>query len=162
VVWDTVSLTRALTNTAVGRIVLDPGTYILSAELSVTRSVVLQAVVAGSVVLNAQASSSSPRRVLNINPGSSGVVQLIRLAITGGFININVCAHVQKFPSPDGRLTGDSRFAFCFFCLQVGGGGVYVGGGTVTISSCTISGNQALHNVRAHVQKFPSPPWEKC
>jgi len=50
-------------------------------------------------------------------------------------------------------LMGDSRFACC---LQ--GGGVYVYGGTVTISSCTISGNTA--SVRAHLQKFPSPPWE--
>ena len=45
---------------------------------------------------------------------------------------------------------GDSRFARC---LQ--GGGVAVWGGTVTISSCTISGNTA-GSVRAHAQKFPS------
>jgi hypothetical protein len=62
-------LTSALANTAVGRIVLASGTYYLSAELSVTRSVILEAAVAGSVVLHAQASSSSQRRVLNINPG---------------------------------------------------------------------------------------------
>ena len=49
---------------------------------------------------------------------------------------------------------GDSRFARC---LQ--GGGVDVGTGTVSISSSTISGNTA-ENVRAHAQKFPSPPWE--
>jgi hypothetical protein len=78
-------LLSALANTAVGRIVLDPGTYFLSAELSVTRSVVIEAAVAGSVVLDAQASSSSRRRVLNINPDSLGVVQLIRLNFTGGY-----------------------------------------------------------------------------
>jgi hypothetical protein len=44
-------------------------------------------------------------------------------------------------------------------CFQ--GSGVYVRGGTVTISSCTISGNSADY-VRAHVQKFPSPQWENC
>jgi hypothetical protein len=93
-------LLSALANTAVGRIVLAPGTYILSAELSVTRSVVLEAAVAGSVVLDAQASSSSPRRgVLNIQPGSLGVVQLIGLNITGGYVN-DVRAHAQKLPSP--------------------------------------------------------------
>jgi hypothetical protein len=92
-------LLSALANTAVGRIVLAPGTYILSAELSVTRSVVLEAVVAGSVVLDAQASSSSKRRVLNIQPGSLGVVQLIGLNITGGNVN-DVRANAQKFPSP--------------------------------------------------------------
>ena len=92
-------LLSALANTGVGRIVLDPGTYFLSAELSVTRSVAIEAAVAGSVVLDAQASSSSLRRVLNINPGSSGVMQLIGLNITGGYM-INVRAHAQKFPSP--------------------------------------------------------------
>ena len=80
-------LLSALANTGVGHIVLDPGTYMLSAELSVTRSVVLEAVVAGSVVLDAQASSSSLRRVLNIDPGSLGIVQLIGLNITGGYVN---------------------------------------------------------------------------
>ena len=49
---------------------------------------------------------------------------------------------------------GDSRFACC---LQ--GGGVYVGSGTVTITSSSIYGNTASY-VRAHVQKFPSPRWE--
>ena len=49
---------------------------------------------------------------------------------------------------------GDSRFACC---LQ--GGGVYVGSGTVTITSSSIYGNTAYY-VRAHVQKFPSPRWE--
>ena len=40
-------------------------------------------------------------------------------------------------------------------CSQ--GGGVAVWGGTVTFSSCTITGNTAAY-VRA--QKFPSPRWE--
>ena len=102
-VSNTVALTSALANTAVGRIVLAPGTYALSAELSITRSVILEAAVAGSVVLNAQASSSSRRRVLNINPGSSGVVQLIGLSITGGYTP-DVRAH-SKFPiAPMGKL----------------------------------------------------------
>ena len=37
-------------------------------------------------------------------------------------------------------------------CFQ--GGGVYVLGGTVTFSSCTITGNTASR-VRAHAQNFP-------
>jgi hypothetical protein len=114
-------LTSALANTAVGRIVLASGTYMLSAELIVTRSVVLEAVVAGSAVLDAQASSSSQRRVLNINPGPSGVVQLIGLNITGGYY--------QSYPY---------------------GGGVSVQSGTVTITSSSIYGNTAYY-VRAHV-----------
>ncbi len=85
-VSNTVALTSALANTAIGRIVLAPGTYILNAELSITRSVVLEAAVAGSVVLDGQAST----RVLNIDPGSLGVVQLIGLNITGG-VNVRGC-----------------------------------------------------------------------
>ena len=101
-------LLSALANTAVGRIVLAPGTYILNAQLNVNRSVVLEATVAGSVVLEAQASYLSPRRgVLNINPGSLGVVQVIGLNITGGYMS-DVRAHAQNFPSP--------RWDFHMFC----------------------------------------------
>ena len=50
---------------------------------------------------------------------------------------------------PVGIFTYVSRL-----CLQ--GGGVYVQGGTVTLSSCTITGNTAT-SVRAHAQNFPSP-----
>ena len=55
-------------------------------------------------------------------------------------------------------------------CFQ-GGGGVYVSGGTVTFSSCTITGNTAGYvrahpqnflGMRAYVQKFPSPRWENA
>ncbi len=63
---------------------------------------------------------------------------------------VRAAATFNIFPSPP---LGDSRFARC---LQVGGVFVRgVGGSTVTISSCTISGNIA--SVRAHLQKFPSP-----
>jgi len=113
-------LLSAVANTAVDRIVLAPGNYYLSAELSITRSLILEAAVAGSVVLDAQANSSSPRRVLNINLGSLGVVQVIGLNITGG-------------------NSGDAD-----------GGGVFVLGGKVTLSSCTISGNTAYGGYRMH------------
>ena len=92
-------LTSALANTAVSRIVLASGTYNLISELSITRSVILEAAAGATVTLNAQASSSNERRVLNINPGSSGVVQLHGLRITGGYKS-SVRAHTQKFPSP--------------------------------------------------------------
>jgi hypothetical protein len=46
---------------------------------------------------------------------------------------------------------------FLRLCLQ--GGGVYINNGTVTLSSCTITGNTAS-SVRAHAQNFPSPRWE--
>ncbi len=57
---------------------------------------------------------------------------------------------LQTSHRPHGRLT---TFACC---LQ--GGGVYVGSGTVTITSSSIYGNTA-YDVRAHVQKVPSPQW---
>jgi len=110
-VSNTSDLTSALANTAVGHIVLAPGTYYLISELSITRSVVLEAAVAGSVVLDAQGSFSGQRIVLNINPGLMGVVQVIGLNITGGYM-------------PGGY-----------------GGGVWIDSGTVTLSSCTITGN---------------------
>ena len=46
---------------------------------------------------------------------------------------------------------------FRALCLQ--GGGVYIGGGTVSFSLCTITGNTAGW-VRAHAQNFPSPQWD--
>ena len=73
-------LTSALANTAVGHMVLAPGTYFLNGELSITRSIVIEAMVAASVVLNGR----NAFRMLNVNPGSSGVVQIIGLNITGG------------------------------------------------------------------------------
>ena len=50
-------LHSALADTTVGRIVLAPGTYNLAAELSITRSVILEAAAGATVTLNAQASS---------------------------------------------------------------------------------------------------------
>ena len=92
-VSNSAGLTSALANTSVGQIVLAPGTYYLSAELSITRSIVLEAAVAGSCVLHRQASSNG-HRVLIINPGSTGVVQLIGLNITGGYVTVR--AHMFK------------------------------------------------------------------
>ena len=59
----------------------------------------------------------------------------------------------SKFPIAP---MGDSHFARC---LQ--SGGVFVNGGSVTIDSCTISGNTATY-VRTHLQKSPSPRWKTC
>ena len=78
-------LTAALADDSISRIVVAAGTYALSAELEVTRSVVIEAAVAGTVVLDAQASVSSRRRVMLIDPGGSGVVELTGLNITGGY-----------------------------------------------------------------------------
>ena len=144
-------LSSALANTTVSRIVLANGTYNLISELRITRSVILEAAAGATVNLNAQASSSSQRRVLYIDPGSSGVVQLIGLSITEGYID-KVRAHSKFLYAPMG-ISHVLRL-----CLQ--GGGVWVSSGSVTFSSCTITGNTATNYVRAHVRKFPSPRWE--
>ena len=91
-------LTSALANTAVSRIVLASGTYNLSTFLNISRSVILEAAAGATVTLNAQASSSSQRRVLYINPGSSGVVQLNGLRITGGNVNNVSAPYVLDMP----------------------------------------------------------------
>jgi len=73
------------------------------------------------------------------------------------------CRDLAMFPSPRWETHGFAH------CLQ--GGGVNVGGGTVTLSSCTITGNTAY--VRAHAQiphrpdggKIPHAPmgkWLTC
>ncbi len=75
-----------------------------------------------------------------------GTVTFSSCTISGNRAN-DVRAPVQNFPS---LLIGNSRFAQC---LQ--GGGVLVDSGRVTITSSSIYGNTA--EVRAHLQKFPSP-----
>ena len=98
-------LTSALANTAVSRIVLASGTYNFTSDVSITRSVILEAAAGDTVTLNVvccsawNAVSPGDRRVLYINPGSLGVVQLIGLSITGGYLNTTVRAH-SNFPTP--------------------------------------------------------------
>ena len=83
-----------------------------------------------------------PRLTLAHNCGRrSGQLQSVRAAET-----FNVSHR------PDGIFT-------CVLRLCSQGGGVYIGGGTVTFSSCAITGNTA-NLVRHHWQNFPSPPWE--
>ena len=138
-------LIGALANTAVSHIVLAPGTYYLSAELSITRSVILEAAVSGTVVLNAQASTSSQRRVLLINPGSSGVVQLIRLNITGGYIDFVCALRSSKLPIASmGNCLVDTPISIliCYdgCCLEL-----------PAWSTCYLC---------LKLQKFPSPRWK--
>ena len=140
-VSNSASLTSALANTALSRIVLAPGTYPLSAQLSITRSVVLEAAVAGSVVLNAQANSSSPRRVLYINPGSLGIVQLNGLNITGGHTTGGAQGGAGVFVSSGTVTLTFSSIYGNTETIGFGGGVLVDYGGTVIFSSSTINGN---------------------
>jgi hypothetical protein len=68
---------------------------------------------------------------------------------------VNYSMYVLQRPSK-APIMGDSHFAPC---LQ--GGGFYVAGGTVAISSCTISGNRGS-GVHIRAQNCPSLRWENC
>ncbi len=131
-------LTSALANPAVGRIVLAPGTYILNAELSITRSVILEAAAGATVTLQVTLNAQARSRVLIVDPGSSGVVQLIGLGITGGYPDyVRATETLQISHRPNVKFSHVSRM-----CLQ-SGGGVRVNSGTVTITSSSIYGNTA-------------------
>ena len=87
--------------------VLAPGTYFLSGQLSVTRSVVIEAMVAGSVVLD----GGNAFRVLYVNPGLSGVVQLIGLNITRGLVANVVSAPIG--PRENATLKSPRALPMC-------------------------------------------------
>ena len=78
-------LIDALANATVDYIRLEPGTYTLTEELEITRSVKIEAD-PGTVVLDANASESytSRRRVLKID-AAGDTIELIGLNITGGY-----------------------------------------------------------------------------
>jgi len=78
---------------------------------------------------------------------------LAQLYATAADASINFRVYV---PAVDLKFPHHRREKITFARCSQGGGGVYVAGGTVAISSCTITGNTATY-VRAHVQKFPSP-----
>ena len=101
-------LTSALANTAVGHMVLAPGTYFISGQLSVTRSVVIEAMVAGSVVLDG---GNAFRGVLYVNPGLSGVVQLIGLNIMRGRVANDVRAPIG--PRENATLKSPRALPMC-------------------------------------------------
>ena len=114
-VSDVADLVTKLADPSVSRIVVASGHYALTAELSVTRAVTIEVAVPGSVVLDAQASSSTKRRVLNVNPASaSDVVELTGFNVTGGYVSY-----------PDK------------------GGGVQISRGQVTLSQVNIYSNTA-------------------
>ena len=102
-------------------LVIAAGHYLLSAQLAVNRSVVIEAAVRGAVVLDVQASSSEQRRVLCIAPAPADVVELVGLNITGGY-------------SADGGSSCGGHY---------GGGGVFITNGHVAIDECAVSRNVA-------------------
>ena len=82
-------LTAAVADPSIDRILLAAGTYAFSSgmcdqsALCNSRNVSLEALEPGTVVLDAQGTSSSRRRVMHIGAGTVG---LIGLNITGGYV----------------------------------------------------------------------------
>ena len=89
-------LTAAVTDASISRILLTAGTYTFASgtvcvgqtvgdtsALCIGRDVSLEALEPGTVVLDAQGTSSSPRRVIYVGAGTVG---LIGLSITGGYV----------------------------------------------------------------------------
>ena len=93
VVSDVTSLTSAIADASVSRIIIAPGHYALTVELSVTRSVIIEAEVIGTAVLDAgetvalsYGEEDESRRVMSIDVGPTDTVQLIGLNVTGGSV----------------------------------------------------------------------------
>lgn len=109
------SLRAALSNYTFARIMIAPGHYLLNSELSVARSVSIEGAVHGAVVLDAQATSSDPRRVLCVCPPYiTDDIQLIGLNLTGGLVGTE------------------------------GGGGLIIINGQVDIDDCSIYSNAVM------------------
>ena len=103
-------LTAAVADASIGRILLAAGTYAFSSgtvcssgsddpsALCISRDVSLEALEPGTVVLDAQGTSSSRRRVMRIDGGTVG---LIGLNITGGYASYVSGLGVALRPSPE-------------------------------------------------------------
>ena len=85
-------LTAALEEDSVSHVLLAAGTYAFTSAmcslsaLCISRSVIIEASEPGTVVLDAQGSSSNSRRVMAITSGS---VELIGLNMTGGIVTVS-------------------------------------------------------------------------
>ena len=150
-------LNAALANPSIGHIVLAAGTYPLTDQLSISRDLIVEAQ-PGTVVLDGQGST----RVLKI---SSGNVDLIGLAITGGYVSVKLTTPTPTQPKhPSGDMMLVPRCAQeSSHDPETQGGGVLIleGAGVVTFTDCTIYENAAAVNVSLLLASriCPSHPW---
>ena len=84
-------LITAVGATSTSRIIMEPGTYLLTAQLSIGKNIVLEAAQPGTVVLDGQGST----RILSI---ASGIVHLIGLHLTGGYANAVSLLPIECLP----------------------------------------------------------------
>ena len=118
-------LRTALSDPSIGHIFLLPGSYLLGLQLDIIRSVKIEAVEPGSVVLDAQGNS----RVMNISAAASDVIEISGVDITGGRASEEVEYNQDNYPA-DG-------------ISHLRGGGVLITSGQVTFTSTNIHGNEA-------------------
>ena len=151
-VSSTTDLVAAINNIAVSKIVLQEGTYEFSSSmctdsaLCINRDVTIEAQVPGSVVLDAKGTSSSQRRVFNIQ--SSCVATLIGLSITGGYVTS------VGLGGGGLRIDGTATLSNCSIYGNTAGehantnahtgGGLAIGGsGEATLTDCNVYQNTA-------------------
>ena len=144
-------LTAAVANASIGRILLVAGTYAFSSgtactasydpsALCISRNVSLEALEPGTVVLNAQGTSSRYRRVLCI---SAGTVDVIGLNITGGYVSAGG-GGMYITGSATVIITGTNIYSNQVTGFPpLDGGGISINGGTVSIIDTNIYSNQA-------------------
>lgn len=136
------SLISALADSSISHILVAPGYYPLAAQLNVTRSVAIEAIEFGSVVLDAQANRTSGRRALDIYPMTMDVVWLIGLNITAGDLSAGD-------DSGAGLRVGNGIVNIRGTSIQNGnarfGGGAHVYGGIVLFDSCNVRNNYASY-----------------
>lgn len=143
-------LKRALTAVSVGHILLAPGEYSLTAQLSITRAVIIEAEVPGSVRINAHGKVSAQRRVLYIDPPSADdVVEIIGLGITGGHLNNDIGGYGAGIWIHNGLVIMSALEIYGNFAFK--GAGIYIDGGSSSIDSCDIHTNVADNGVGAGV-----------
>ncbi|KAL1518710.1 hypothetical protein AB1Y20_002997 [Prymnesium parvum] len=126
------ALHASLSNRAIRTVVLTEGEYFLKETLTISRDVVLRAETAGTVVLNALGSRTTPRGVLAV---VNGTVELEGLDITGGDKGggVHVAGGVVTITSCN-----------IYRNTAVSGGGLAVTGGAVTTFFCNFFDNEAL------------------
>ena len=154
-------LIMAISDASVGRIIIAPGHYFLTASLNISRSVIVEAATSGEVVLDANASASNPHRVLNITAPAASVIELTGLNVTGGYVGAAGTSGGGVLIAAEHAHVTLSRMAVCnnaahalFACtgsqmdcysLPPGGGGISIMSGTCHFAQCDIHSNQYVN-----------------
>lgn len=146
-------LVQAISDVSIAHILISSGSYTFAASmcgnapsqssaLCLNRSIVLEAVVPGTVILNATGVDGAERRVLYINPNNATNEIVLRgLDITGGLSAQGAGVYIAE-----GNVTFDRCSVHTNHASSASprhGGGAYVAGGSVTFIECSVRDNSA-------------------